>query len=78
MANYYNKMINQIKSDYSIIDQQSFTAISVESGSPIGNQLFRFNSYDLQVYDATKKTWADDNPLKNKFFAGLWLPKGVK
>lgn len=73
--NYYNFIIDKIKADYSLADQQSFTAVSAESNSPIGDIVFRWNGYDLQTYD---KTWSNNNPMREKFFSGLWIPKEAK
>ena len=74
MTNYFNKMIDKLKQDYALIDKQVFTAVSAESGSPIGNQKFRWNNYDLQTCDSAG-TWSNNNPMRTQFFMGVWVPK---
>ena len=73
--NYYNKMIDEIKTDYSIADKQAFYLISSGTSRQCSDSPFRFNAYDLEYWNGT--TWVVNNTYKTGLFMGVYIPKAV-
>lgn len=73
--NYYNQMLDAIKTDNGLADKQEFSIVTAESGALVSDKRYRFNGYNLEYYNDVKATWVVSNTYRQGLFTGDWVIK---